>query len=362
MEVGEIEGRVRVGRVDRGSRPIPGGRRSDSLRQALTQVDSPVGGTTAAEIERATLGLVRLESDLANESLDPVCVSLLHCVSSSMGGVSVEDLAAASTGLSASRLARAGAVQMKVTEQLVAKASASRRIEFDDVVKAFRVLGDAPRSVGDRMSLHSGDLDLTTSSAMRHLVSFANRRDVPVLMQAGAVSIAGADIGLGAPGVALGHVMSQVVLRVRGATRTGYVAMPGATDLPERISLVDLDSEDDARWRFIATATSHRVESLSLMFAALRRLVASWVAALRPRRSSALSRLLPVVAFRPVIDAETAGALIDCSPPATYDALGRLERSGVLVELSGFRRNRVWAAPDVFEVVDRASSVSSAAV
>ncbi|MCG2797038.1 MAG: hypothetical protein L6367_00710 [Cellulomonas sp.] len=190
---------------------------------------------------------------------------------------------------------------------------------------------------------------------MRHLVAFSNRRDLPVLMQAGALAIAGADLALGAPGLALGHVLSQVVLRMRGATRTGYVAMPGVSELPERISLVDLDSEDEARWRFIATATSYRVESLSLMFAALRRLFASWVAAVRPRRSSAVSRLLPVVAFRPVLDAEIAGALIGSSPPATYDAIGRLERAGVLVELSGNRRNRIWAAPDVFEVLDRAS-------
>ena len=42
----------------------------------------------------------------------------------------------------------------------------------------------------------------------------------------------------------------------------------------------------------------------------------------------------------------------DTTPRGAYDALAKLEEHGVLREITKRKRDRLWSAPDVFEVVD----------
>ena len=107
--------------------------------------------------------------------------------------------------------------------------------------------------------------------------------------------------------------------------------------------------------RFAAATTTAAVAGRDLADA-LGALRTHWLAAVRPRRGSAVAALVEVLLRRPVVDIETLRDLLgDGAPPADkniYAALDRLETAGVLAEITGGARNRVWAATGVLDLLD----------
>ena len=153
------------------------------------------------------------------------------------------------------------------------------------------------------------------------------------------------------------------VLRRRELTRRTVV--PVSTVL-----LADVDGYfaglDDYRagrlesWltRFAAATTQAATAGLHLArdLVALRAL---WQEAVHPRSGSAVARLLDALLRRPVVDIDGLRELTrrGTEPPVAdkniYAAVDRLTAAGVLTELSGAGRNRVWAALGVLEGLER---------
>jgi len=175
------------------------------------------------------------------------------------------------------------------------------------------------------------------------LVRFCNRTDVDPVAQA---AIAHAQFetihpftdGNGRTGRALVHV----VLRRRGLARRTVV--PVSTVL-----LADVDGYFDglgdyragrldawlARFAAATSLAASAGQGLATELAAVRK---SWLAAVRPRRNSAVATLV-----------EALGGVADKN---VYAAVARLEAGGVLTELSGGGRNQVWAALDVLDLLE----------
>ena len=86
---------------------------------------------------------------------------------------------------------------------------------------------------------------------------------------------------------------------------------------------------------------------------ALAALPAQWREASSPRKNSAADRLIDELASHPVVTSTTAAGLIGSSSSAIFTALARLEKSGVLVEITGGGREKVWLAQDVLDELDR---------
>ena len=72
---------------------------------------------------------------------------------------------------------------------------------------------------------------------------------------------------------------------------------------------------------------------------------------------------------RPVLAIDDVGALTGTTPRGAYDAIAKLEEHSVLREMTKRKRDRLWAAADVFVILDdlerrigrrKASSPSSA--
>lgn len=79
----------------------------------------------------------------------------------------------------------------------------------------------------------------------------------------------------------------------------------------------------------------------------LSELPARWRDEVRPRRGSAAGRLIDSLVANPVINASVAQRLTGTALPNTYQAIDKLTSAGVLREITGTARNRVWVAADV---------------
>jgi Fic family protein len=191
------------------------------------------------------------------------------------------------------------------------------------------------------------------------LVAFCNRTDLDPIAQA---AIAHAQFetihpftdGNGRTGRALIHV----VLRRRGLARRTVV--PVSTVL-----LADVDGyfaglEDYRGGRLDAWVTRFAAASSQAASAGLRlatdlaALREHWQQAVRARRGSAVATLLEALLRQPVVDIDSLRALAGgVADKNIYAAVNRLTDAGVLTELSGAGRNRVWAATAVLALLDR---------
>jgi DNA-binding transcriptional ArsR family regulator len=85
---------------------------------------------------------------------------------------------------------------------------------------------------------------------------------------------------------------------------------------------------------------------------ALRELPAEWRSLVGARAGSAADRLVDAFLDDPVMSADEAAAAAGGAPAAAYAALDRLTEAGVISEITGRKRDRVWAATDALAELD----------
>ena len=73
----------------------------------------------------------------------------------------------------------------------------------------------------------------------------------------------------------------------------------------------------------------------------------------RPRLGSAACNLIEVLPAHPVIDLRTTEEILDVSDEAARQGIERLARAGVLREITGRRRGRVWECVGLFALLDQ---------
>lgn len=193
--------------------------------------------------------------------------------------------------------------------------------------------------------------------AMRDLVAFMARTDLPPLVQA---SLAHAQFetihpfpdGNGRVGRALVHSL----LRAKGLTRT--VTVPVSAGL-----LVDVSAYFRALDAYRGGNPASIVEMMAnASFAAvgngrylasdLENIRARWGEQVGARRGAAVWRLADLLVHQPVIDSPTAQRLLGLSAPSVNNGIEQLLVAGVLRRVSGKHRNRKWAADEVLAALD----------
>jgi Fic family protein len=86
---------------------------------------------------------------------------------------------------------------------------------------------------------------------------------------------------------------------------------------------------------------------------ALGRLGTIWRNRRKLRKDSGAERALDVLPHYPVLTIRRLSSLLDISTPAATTAVGQLIEAGVLVERTGYARNRVFVATDALTIIDR---------
>lgn len=104
---------------------------------------------------------------------------------------------------------------------------------------------------------------------------------------------------------------------------------------------------------FMADAISGTVAELLLTRKALKQLEASWARRRKFRSGSTAVRSLDLLSSYPVITAKRLGELLKVSYPAATTAIEQLSDAGILQEKTGYKRNRVFVAPEVLTIINR---------
>jgi Fic family protein len=203
-----------------------------------------------------------------------------------------------------------------------------------------------------RDALHVPPAPERVEALMEDLVRYLNRDDVPVMVQAAIAHAQFESIHAFTDGNGrIGRALASAVLRRRGVTRNAVVPLASGL-LAERegyfASLDDYRRGDptpliDLFARSARAAASSSRESI----ARIKALPDEWAAELRPRAGSALVALIPAFYDHPVMAASEIQARSGASEPQTYRAVNQLSAAGLIQEITGRKRDRVWVAVEL---------------
>jgi Fic family protein len=182
------------------------------------------------------------------------------------------------------------------------------------------------------------------------LLIFANRADVPSLLQA---TVAHAQFETLHPFTdgngRLGRALVNAILRARGTTTK--VVVPIASALVARrdeyFSALDAYREGDLEpiLKRFTEAALIAAEEASVTAERIRQLPDEWREGLgRTRQGSAPMLLVDYLLTQPVINAADVQASLGVRTSVAYAAIERLESAGVIRPLTDRERNQVWGA------------------
>ena len=195
---------------------------------------------------------------------------------------------------------------------------------------------------------------------MADLVAFIGRDDLPILAQC---AIAHAQFetihpfidGNGRVGRALIHAM----LRGKGLTPTMTPPVSAGIlhDTERYFDALTAYREGDARpiLECFSSAARYAAHTGTELIDTLSAILDDDAARLHglPLRRNALGwKLLPLVVEQPVVNAPYVARTLGVPSASAARAVGQLERAGVLVEVSGGKRGRVWEERRVLDALD----------
>jgi len=342
-----------------------------AIATARLELDSDL----AAIAEDASHALTRADSDGA--SIAPPLLSVLLRTESAASS-QIEHLTVGARQLAIAEIGQAASANAELVASNVAAMKAAielaDRLDDQAILSMHEVLMRRqprahPGSWRDaQVWIGSSDLSPAGASfvppapdrvpaAMGDLIGFLGRTDVPVLVHVAVVHAQFETIhpfvdGNGRTGRALMHAM----LRAAGVTRR--VTAPVSAGLLSRLdeyvaALTAYRAGDLGPIVRTVAAAAHRAVLLQLWLTdQLTRLAATWQDAARPRRGSALAGLLSFAIGQPALTVDILGSGLGVSPAAARHALDQAVDAGILTFAADKRRNRVWLAKDVLDVMD----------
>jgi Fic family protein len=283
----------------------------------------------------------------------------------------LDDVARASLSAEASRAARTTAAATSAMIGLIHEQHPGQPLHIASLLKAHRTLlhadplegryagrfRDVQNWIGGsdfspRDAIHVPPPPNEVGVLMTDLARFVNRDDIAPLAQA---AIAHGQFEAIHPFTdgngRIGRALIALTLRRRSVTR--QVVVPIAATMLADIdayfeALIDYRDGDAGRMIiYLADAAEAATSEASVSAQRLGELPAKWRDLVRPRANSSAAKLIGNLVANPVINADTAQQLTGSAAPRTYDAIERLNEAGVLREITGGARNRVWVASDV---------------
>jgi len=331
--------------------------------------------------ERALLAVAQADTDAEGHSaaLSRFMVRSESVASSKIERISASarDYAKALAGNKSNASATSMVAASTALHELVTTVGASGEFSLDQLTSAHRLLMADDPAEGDfagrfrdmqnwiggsdhspRGALHVPPDPGRVDELMLDLVTYLNRDDIPVLVQAAIGHAQFESIHPFTDGNGrIGRALVSAVLRRRGVTRNAvvplasgllalrdsYFAALGAYRLGSPESLVLLFAQSA---RVAATASRETI-------ARLREVPVEWRAVLKPRSGSVAAILIDAFYDHPImsvheIDAAAGGV----TTSQTYRVIDQLTGAGFLEELTGRKKNRVWAASEVMAELD----------
>ena len=198
----------------------------------------------------------------------------------------------------------------------------------------------------------------TVPDCLNDLLEFANRDDLPALVQAAITHAQFESIHPFTDGNGrIGRALINTVLRRRGAT-TGVVVPLASALVAHRDRYFDLLTgyrSGDVRPLIAAFAAGARITASESRTTAgrLRDIPVEWREMLGPvRGGSAVKKILDLLPARPILSSEEACAAVKASRSSIYAAVDRLRAAGVIRPLTNRQRDQVWGASLILDELD----------
>jgi len=333
-----------------------------SVESAMREI-ALLDGTHGGDLEALSVLLLRTES-VASSKIEAVRASLddyaraLHGIRSNPSAVS---MVAATTALAA----------------MVGDVDRDGRIELERVTDAHRALmRDDPHEAGYAGRLRDmqnwiGGSDHsprgaryvppppeTVEAYVQDLLTFANRDDLPALVQAGIAHAQFESIHPFTDGNGrIGRALINTVLRRRGATTRVVVPLASAlvAHRERYFDLLGAYRRGSVRPLISSFADGARIAASESAITAqrLQEIPAEWEEMIGSTRGgSAAKRLLNLLPSHPILSSDDACVIVDASRSSVFAAIDRLRSAGVLRPLTDRKRDQVWGAGLILDELD----------
>jgi Fic family protein len=369
---------------------VRGGTRADrtlreitvSLPPFIADRDVPLDAALATEVESAVREVVALDTSSAGQILDALGVLLLRTESVASSKIerveaSLEDYARALHGQKTNPSAVSMVAATKALTLMVDDVGRTLRIDLDTIRAAHAALmAEEPSEryyagrvramqnwIGGsdhspREALYLPPPPETVPAYMDDLLQFANRADLPALVQAAVAHAQFESIHPFTDGNGrIGRALINSILRRRQITTR--VVVPVASALVAHrdryFDLLTAYRDGDLGSLISSFATSTRIAAHESIRTATRlaEIPDEWEELLTPtRRGSASTTLITYLLDRPILTTENAHALLGGSATAAYSAIDRLHAAGILRPLTDRKRDQVWGAAQVLDELD----------
>ena len=333
----------------------------------------------AAEAEEAIRALNRVPP--RHGSLETLARQLLRAesvASSRIEGLELSHrrLAKAAFAQDGSDVSAASVIaNMSAMEEAVRLSSTGRALTVNGLLKIHRVLFGAFASLdGGHLRTEQNWIGGASSSPrdaefvppppgkvrvlLEDLCRFLERDDLPAVIQAAIAHAQFETIHPFADGNGrVGRCLIHVVLRRRGLAPRYVppISLVLATNAKAYVGgLTDYRAGQGSEWCATFCAAVRTASTEAERFAAtVDSLQARWrAAAAEPRKNSAASRIIESLPAFPILDVGTAQQIAKCSNQAARLALAQLEDAKVVARVNVGRRNRVWEALGLFEIIN----------
>jgi len=287
-----------------------------------------------------------------------------------------EEFARALAGIKSNPSATSMVAATSALTEMVDAAGRTGRIELGAILEAHRILmKDDPldreyagrvrdmqnwilgSDYSPRGAIHIPPPPETVDAYMTDLVEYANRDDIPSMVQAAVVHAQFESIHPFTDGNGrVGRALINAVLRRRRVTKATVVPIATAmvANRDGYFALVN-DYRDGRLAPFVENLARSAViaaEESRTTADRFKDLPAEWRSMSRPRAGTAADVIIASLLDHPVLTAEEAVGITGSALSATYAAMDRLQADGVVRELTGRKRDRVWAASDILAELD----------
>ncbi|GAS96641.1 uncharacterized protein RMCC_3607 [Mycolicibacterium canariasense] len=198
----------------------------------------------------------------------------------------------------------------------------------------------------------------TVQAYMDDLMQFANRTDIPALIQAAIAHAQFESIHPFTDGNGrIGRALINVILRRRGATTHLVVPLASAlvANRERYFGALDAYRAGDLRPLIVTFANASRTAAAESRTTAehLDRIPAEWRNMVGPiRRHSATDKLLGLLPSTPIVSSDDVASRVDAPRSSVFAAIKRLHEAGVLRPLTDRKRDQVWGAGLVLDELD----------
>lgn len=353
-----------------------------TLPPTIAHLPVDLSGATAAACSEAVHEITAVDRSMDGSTVAIAALSLLR--SEAVASSRIESLRVSNRGVSlamyepaaAKASAREAAGNVNAMAAALAQADAAVPLSTASILELHQVLlAEDDRGIAGRLRNEAVWVGGATPvdaifvppphehvpALLEDLTAFAARDDVDRVAKAALVHAQFEGIHPFADGNGrVGRCIVHTLLRADGVTTRTTVPVSTVL-LSERdgyfaaLAAYQRDGDVDTWVTHFAQASARAAKVSEALAHDLEELTAEWhQRAGAPRAGSIARRLIDRLPAQPVIDARTVAATLDVDKRTAQRGIERLTKAEVLREVTGYRRNRVWAADELFDVLDGA--------